>query len=82
MNLRKGKLTYKGIFLAAWFVLLVSRILILTENYTWPIDPVRLEVLYLLMTAALVLICRKGVFAFRKGTHWYVLGAFLLHTLL
>ncbi len=82
MDLRKGKLTYKGIFLAAWFVVFVSRILILTENYAWPINPVRLEILYILLTVGLVLVSRKGVAVFQRGTHWYVLAAFLLHTLL
>lgn len=66
----------------AWVVLLISRILILTENYTWPIDPVRLEMLYLLLLVALVLVMKKGVLSFRWGAHWYVLGVFLLHTLL
>lgn len=82
MNLRKGKLTYKGIFLAAWFIVLVSRILVLTDNYSWPIGPVLLEVLYLMLTVFLVLFAKRGVLVFQRGKHWYVLCVFVLHTLL
>ena len=76
------KLSYKGIFLTAWFVLLVSRILVLTENYSWPVGPVLLEIVYLVLTVSLTIFAKKGVFFFRRGSHWYVLGALLLHTLL
>lgn len=82
MEHRKYRLTNKSIFLAAFCVLLLSRILVLTDNYTWRIDPVNLELVYLAGTAFLSLTAREGKFRVSLSGHWFVLAALLVHTLL
>lgn len=82
MEQRKYRLANKSIFLAAYCVLLVSRILVLTDSYTWRIDPVELELVYLVATVFLALTSRYGKFRMARGVHWFVFGALLAHTLL
>lgn len=82
MRQEKVKITYAGIFGAMVFILLVSRILVLTSNYNWPIDPVSLQILYLFMTVVVVAAYNKGRIAVNKGNYLVVLGLLLIHTLL
>lgn len=80
---RKGwKITYKFIFLIMLAVIFVSRVQILTENYDWPLDPVMLQIVYLLAAMVMSLTIRKGKIRIRLGAYAYVLAAMLAHTLL
>lgn len=79
--MRRG-VSRKALLLAAYCVLLVSRILVLTESYTWPIDPVKLELAYLALTVFLALTAREGKFRIAKSGQIFVLAVLLVHTLL
>ena len=82
MELRKYRFTNKSIFLAAFCMLLTSRILVLTDSYTWRIDPVNLEYVYLAATVLLAATAKLGKFRLARGGHWFVMIGLLLHTLL
>lgn len=79
---KNKKITYTGIFSAAVFVLLLSRILVLTGNYDWFIDPVSLEIVYLFFTFFVVVVRNKGKVAVCTGKYLLVLGILLVHTIL
>lgn len=82
MKTDKDIRTNKSIFLVAFYVLMVSRILVLTNNYTWFINPILLEVLYLILVVALLIVKNGFVFRLHHGAYLYVLAVILVHTVL
>lgn len=82
MQLRKTVNFYTGLFAGAVFIMIVSRILVLTGNYNWFIDPVSLEIIYIVAMFAIVLVSSRGYLAIQKGQYLTVLGILLVHTLL
>lgn len=82
MKTDKDIRTNKSIFLVAFYVLMVSRILVLTNNYTWFINPILLEVLYLILVVALLIVKNRFVFRLHHGAYLYVLAVMLVHTVL
>ncbi len=76
------RITYANIFSVAVFILLLSRILVLTGNYDWFIDPVSLEIVYLFLAFFIVAASNKGKVAVRTGKYLLVLGILLVHTIL
>ena len=75
-------ITYKRLFCIAAFILLVSRILLLTGNYFLPIDAVLLEMLYLCFVTVITLMANRYQFRLKRGPYLYILTVLLAHTVL
>ena len=73
---------FKTIFLAFFSFVFLTRILILTENYTWTLDPVRLQIIYLIATTLMMITARGGRIRLIQGKFWLVMIPFVIHTLL
>lgn len=82
MYFRHIRINAKHTFCILWIVLLTSRILVLTDNYDWPINPVLLEEIYLVLTVGLVVMNDRGKIKLRWNRSMLVWGILLLHTLL
>lgn len=76
---RLNHVKYSSIFLGAYAVLLLSRILVLTSNYNWPVDPVALELVYIVLCGFL-LVYKK--FKMISANSLTILCILLLHTIL
>lgn len=82
MKRERWKITYKFVFMIMLSVLLISRIQVLTDNYTWPLDPVLLEMVYLAGTAVLCLLAQGGKYRILRGKYLLVMTILLIHTVL
>lgn len=74
--------TCRGLFGINVFVLLISRMLVLTDNYNWYISPVTLEIIYLFLTVLIVIVGNDGKISLFRRNQAVVLGILLLHTIL
>jgi len=70
------------LFSAALFILLISRILVLTDNYNWVVSPLVLEVVYIGFVFFLILLKNSGKFVIRKGSYIIILLILIIHTVL
>ena len=78
------KISVKLLFGVIFFVLFVSRILVLTGNYTLPIDPILLQIIYIVLILVLLLIKSKGKIkldTFKHKDFFKVALILLLHTI-
>lgn len=76
---RLSRVKCSCIFLSAYAVLLLSRILVLTSNYNWPIDPVVLELIYIFWCGFLLVYKKLKMIPARSMA---ILCILLLHTIL
>ena len=77
-----SKIKYKHIFLVAYALLLMSRIMVLTNNYSLPINPIVLEFGYLAICVLLYIMSRGGKVKVLPKNASVVILLLLFHTLL
>lgn len=77
--IRLRRVKYSSVFLGAYAILLLSRILVLTGNYNWPINPVVIELIYIVICGALFLNNRMRVIS---ASSVAVICILSLHTIL
>lgn len=70
------------IFFASFFVLLISRIFVLTDQYTWPINPLYIEIVFLMLTTCLLLFESGWCISARLSSVGVVYSILILHTVL
>ena len=79
------KIKLKTIFGISFFFLLVSRILILTDNYALPIDPIILQILYILFLVMILVVNsnrKVNLKSFKSKDYIKVISILLIHTFL
>lgn len=72
----------KMLFILSFAVLLLSRIAVLTENYSISLNPVLIEMLYIFIVAVIVIWKNRGIIRIKKTRDNIVLVLLLLHVVL
>lgn len=77
-------LTVRGstMVMGLYGVLLLSRILVLTGNYNWPINPVIIELIYIIICFAILLFTSKGKIKLFPTKMMLVFTILIFHTII
>lgn len=67
MNMKIKNINLKMLFILSFAVLLLSRIAVLTENYSISLNPVLIEMLYIFIVAVIVIWKNRGIIRIKKN---------------
>ena len=72
----------KMLFILSFAVLFLSRIALLTENYSISVNPLLIEMLYIFIVTVIIVWKNRGIIRIKKTRDNIVLVLLLLHVLL